>query len=146
MVTQDVLVVMGIIDNTHGRLGLEGSGVVCRIGPEVRDLEVGDRVFICDAGCFATKMVTTNKLCAKIPDNLEFEEAATMPCVYNTVIHSLINIGGLERGQSVLIHSACGGVGLAAIQICQMVGAEVSAAAISSGLMLIITDICDRRE
>lgn len=48
-----------------------------------------------------------------------------MPCVYATVIHSLINLGGLERGMSVLIHSACGGVGIAAIQICRMVGAEV---------------------
>ena len=116
---------MGIVDGPKDRLGLEGSGVVTRTALGVKNLRVGDRVFICDLGCFATKMVTSAKLCARIPDALSFEDAATMPCVYSTVIHSLVNIGGLERGQSVLIQSACGGVGIAAIQICRMLGAEV---------------------
>ena len=117
---------MGIVEGVDGGLGLEGSGVITKIAPGVENLRVGDRVLVCDGGCLATTMVTTAKLCAKIPDELSFEDAATMPCVYSTVIHSLVNIGGLESGQSVLIHSACGGVGIAAIQICQMLGAEVS--------------------
>lgn len=116
---------MGVVDGPKDRLGLEGSGVVSRTALGVESLRVGDRVLICDLGCFATKMVTSAKLCARIPDTLSFEDAATMPCVYNTVIHSLVNIGGLESGQSVLIQSACGGVGIAAIQICRMLGAEV---------------------
>ncbi|KAF1979110.1 putative polyketide synthase [Bimuria novae-zelandiae CBS 107.79] len=124
---KDVLVSMGIVDGPKDKLGLEGSGVVTRVAPGVANLRVGDRVFICDVGCLATKMVTSAKLCAKIPDSLSFEDAATMPCVYSTVIHSFVGVGGLESGQSVLIHSACGGVGIAAIQVCRMLGAEIYA-------------------
>ena len=90
---------MGIVDGPKDKLGLEGSGVVCRVGPEVKDLSVGDRVFISDLGCFSTRMMTSAKLCARIPDGLTFENAATMPCVYSTVIHSLINVGRLEKGE-----------------------------------------------
>jgi NADPH:quinone reductase-like Zn-dependent oxidoreductase len=116
---------MGIVEGVEGGLGLEGSGVITRTAPGVDNLRVGDRVMISNGGCLVTTMVTSAKLCAKIPDDLSFEDAATMPCVYSTVIHSLVNVGGLESGQSVLIHSACGGVGIAAIQICRMLGAEV---------------------
>lgn len=116
---------MGIVDGPRDKLGLEAAGTVIRVAPGIQSVSVGDRVLVCDRGCFATKMITSAKLCAKIPDKLSFEDAATMPCVYATVIHALINMGGLEDGQSVLIHSACGGVGIAAIQICQMLGAEV---------------------
>ncbi|KAH7400779.1 hypothetical protein DE146DRAFT_653958 [Phaeosphaeria sp. MPI-PUGE-AT-0046c] len=122
---RDVLVTLGIVDGPKHKLGLEGAGIVTRTAPGVENLRVGDRVFTCDRGCLATTMVTSAKLCARIPDSLSFEDAATMPCVYSTVIHSLINLGGLERGMSVLIHSACGGVGIAAIQICRMMGAEI---------------------
>jgi NADPH:quinone reductase-like Zn-dependent oxidoreductase len=65
--------------------------------------------------------------CVKIPPSLSFKEAATMPCVYATVIHCLLKVGGLQKDQTIMIHSACGGVGLAAIQICQnVIGAKVS--------------------
>ncbi|KAL5392876.1 hypothetical protein DPSP01_000571 [Paraphaeosphaeria sporulosa] len=124
---RDVLVSLGIVDGPNHKLGLEGSGVITRTAPGVDRLSVGDRVFICDRGCLSTKMVTSAKLCARLPDALSFEDAATMPCVYSTVIHSLVNLGGLEDGQTVLIHSACGGVGIAAIQICRMLGAEIFA-------------------
>lgn len=124
--TQDVLVTLGIVDGPKHIIGLEGSGIITRVAPFISHLRPGDRVFVCDRGCLATSMITSAKLVARIPDSLSFEDAATMPCVYATVIHSLINLGGLERGMSVLIHSACGGVGIAAIQICRMVGAEVS--------------------
>lgn len=117
---------MGIVDTSDDVLGLEGSGIVRRVGPEVHDLSVGDRVLVCDGGCFSTTMITSNRLCVKIPDTLGFEDAATIPIVFSTVTCALIEIGRLEKSQSVLIHSACGGVGLAAIQICQMIGAEVS--------------------
>ncbi|KAF2267503.1 hypothetical protein CC78DRAFT_490418 [Lojkania enalia] len=124
---KDILVSMGIVDGPKDRLGLEGSGVIRKVGPNVRHLQVGDRVMISDLGCFATRIVTSSKLCARIPDNLTFEGAATMPCVYSTVIHSLVDVAQLAEGQSVLIHSACGGVGLAALQVCKMMGAQVFA-------------------
>ena len=90
---------LGVVDGPKDKLGLEGSGVLRSIGPDVRDLSVGDRVMISDLGCLSSRMVTSSKVCTRIPDGLSFENAATMPCVYSTVIHSLVNIGMLERGQ-----------------------------------------------
>jgi NADPH:quinone reductase-like Zn-dependent oxidoreductase len=58
---------------------------------------------------------------------MTFEEAATMPTAYMAAIHSLLDHAGLSAGKSVLIHSAAGGVGIAAIQIAQSVGAQVYA-------------------
>ncbi|EQB57236.1 KR domain-containing protein [Colletotrichum gloeosporioides Cg-14] len=122
---KDVLIAMGIVDSANSRMGLEAAGVVREIGPKVRALAPGDRVFVFGGGCFSTGITISEKLCVKIPDSLSFEDAATMPCVFSTVIHGLLEVGRLEAGDSVLIHSACGGVGLAAIQICNMAGAEI---------------------
>jgi NADPH:quinone reductase-like Zn-dependent oxidoreductase len=58
---------------------------------------------------------------------MSHEDAATVPVVFATVIQCLLNIGRVEKGQSVLIHAACGGVGMAAIQVCKMVAAEIYA-------------------
>lgn len=107
-------------------LGLEVAGVVRKIGADVTDMLIGDRVLAMPPfACAKTAVAVPSNLVQKIPDSLSFEDAATMPICYATVIESLINIGQLEKGQSVLIHSATGGVGHAAIQICRMLGAEV---------------------
>ena len=73
--------------------------MVTRLGPDVKDLRVGDRVILFSRGSFSTSIITSEKLCEVIPDELSFEEGATMPCVYATAIYSLIDIGGLKRGQ-----------------------------------------------
>ena len=160
---QDVLSSMGIIDASKGGLGLEASGVVRAVGSAVVDFAIGDRVIAFKSGCFSTRMHISAKLCAKIPDSLSNEEAATMPTVYSTVIHSLINLGSLQRGQvsifpleyrlrlmkqTVLIHSACGGVGLAAIQVCEMLGASVSWTISETcwPLPTSLTDLCECRQ
>lgn len=62
----------------------------------------------------------------RIPGSLTFEDAATMPLAFCTAIYALRKVANLQRGQSILIHSACGSVGLAAVQLSQMAGAEVS--------------------
>jgi NADPH:quinone reductase-like Zn-dependent oxidoreductase len=67
----------------------------------------------------------TEILFEKMSDDMTFTEAASMPMIFVTAIYSLINIGRLEKNQSVLIHSGCGDVGLAAIQVARMVGAEI---------------------
>ncbi|TID02204.1 Highly reducing polyketide synthase cla2 [Colletotrichum higginsianum] len=97
---KDVLISMAIVDG----LGCECSGVV--------GLRPGDRVMVMGIGTFSTSFECLEMACAKIPDHLAFSEAATMSTVYGTAIYSLINKAGLEKGQSVLIHSACGGVGI----------------------------------
>ncbi|KAI9759233.1 MAG: Type I Iterative PKS, partial [Geoglossum simile] len=125
---KDVLLSMGIIEGRRreGRgLGLEGAGIIRRVGPEATNLKVGDKVLCICSGSFQTTLTVTEKLCSKMADGLSFVEAATMPCVYNTAIYSLMDLARLQKGQSVLIHSACGGVGMAAIQVSQMIGAEI---------------------
>ncbi|WPH04990.1 polyketide synthase [Acrodontium crateriforme] len=124
---RDVLCALGVVPFPEQGLGLESSGIVSKVGSEVRDLRPGDRVMLLGNGSFATHIIVCEKLCEKIPDNLTFEDAATMPAVFATAVFSLFNIGRLQKGQSVLIHSACGGVGLAAIQLARMVGAEIYA-------------------
>lgn len=61
-----------------------------------------------------------------IPATMSYEDAATIPLVYLTAIYSLYHLGNLRQGQSVLIHSAAGGVGIAAIQLCQHKKCDVS--------------------
>lgn len=90
---------MGLVHAAKDGIGLEAGGVVRSIGANVEHFKVGDRVMIFEQGCFSTRMAVPTKLCAKIPDELSFEEAATLPCVYSTVIHSLLTIGGLQKDQ-----------------------------------------------
>ena len=78
---------------------MEGSGIIRQVGPDVKNLKIGDRVLISDHGCFSTRLVTSSRLCVKMPDDLSFEEAATMPGVYSTAIFSLLKIGRLDKCQ-----------------------------------------------
>lgn len=97
--SQDILVAMGIVGATREGFGLEAAGVVSRIGPMVKNMAVGDRVMYLGHGTFASHSVVSEDLCAKMPDNLSFEDGATMPCVYTTSIYSLFHVGHLERGE-----------------------------------------------
>ncbi|KAJ5644819.1 polyketide synthase [Penicillium longicatenatum] len=121
---KDVLCAMGILESSGDGFGLEGAGIVRRAGPN-SNMKAGDRVMFISRGAFATRVVISENLCEVIPDGLSFEDAAAMPCVFATSIHSLFNVGNLKKGQSVLIHSACGGIGISAIQLSQMAGAEI---------------------
>lgn len=80
-------------------IGHEASGVVTRVGAIVEHVKVGDRVIVFGRGCFTTRLVAHGNHVARIPDDLGFEDAATMPLVYVTAIHSLVNLGQLARGQ-----------------------------------------------
>ncbi|KAI0185566.1 acyl transferase domain-containing protein [Xylaria flabelliformis] len=124
---KDVTVAMGIIELPTRQLGLEAAGIVTRVGEGVETAKVGDRVCCMHPHSFSSIIVSPEDLCTRMPDAISFDEAATMLISFATVIHSLVNIARLEQGQSVLIHSACGGVGLAAIQVAKMIGAEIYA-------------------
>ena len=81
-------------------LGLELAGVVSRIGSQVRNVSIGDRVVgIAVEGCFSTHAVLSNSLVFEIPEDLGFEEAATMPTCFTTAVQSLIDIGQMKKGQ-----------------------------------------------
>ncbi|PWY91664.1 polyketide synthase [Aspergillus sclerotioniger CBS 115572] len=122
---RDVLISLGVLDNSTAELGLEGAGIVQAVGPHVHHVSVGDRVMYLSSGCFATHVTLPETSCVKIDDSMSFELGAALPCVYATATMALIDKARLQPGQSILIHSACGGVGLAAIQIAQMIGAQI---------------------
>ncbi|RDA94924.1 hypothetical protein CP533_0174 [Ophiocordyceps camponoti-saundersi (nom. inval.)] len=123
----DIMVAMGLVPKPKDSLGAEAVGVVSRVGSAVKHVAVGDRVWVVHQGLFTTRKVVPGVFVYQMPDGLAFEEAVTMPVVYATVIYTLMTLGHLQQGQSVLIHSAVGGVGQAAIHICKMLGAEIYA-------------------
>ncbi|KAK3688033.1 hypothetical protein B0T22DRAFT_425418 [Podospora appendiculata] len=123
---KDTLIAMGMVKNDERAgdgFGLDCSGVVRTVGPNVTDVKVGDRVMAVGDDAYAT--VTKAVAYQKIPDELSFEDAAGMPAVYSTAIYGLLDLAKLEKDQTVLIHSACGGVGIAALNVCRMVGTSV---------------------
>ncbi|KAI8168048.1 Polyketide synthase [Colletotrichum sp. SAR 10_70] len=127
---KDVVTAMGLITPSSSEgLGCEASGVVTATGSSVTNLRVGDRVvvFAPQAACFSTDVQAPAQLCVRIPDSLSFADAAGMPCIFITVLRALVEKAGLRAGQSVLIHSAAGGVGIAAMQIARWIGAKVYA-------------------
>ncbi|KAI1267381.1 putative polyketide synthase [Xylariaceae sp. FL1019] len=122
---RDVLLVLGSIPWT--RPGFEGAGVVQKVGPGVVDLKEGDRVFYgaLEAGSIATHVKIPAYMACKIPLGFSSAEAAGISVAYSTAIMSLIDVGRLQKGESILIHAASGAVGQACIVLAQDIGAEV---------------------
>lgn len=108
-------------------LSNEGSGVVLRVGAGVTNVQVGDRVCFLEKGLFGNIERFRAMHLHRIPEPFTFEDTAGMPLVFTTALYGLLHLGRLKKGEKVLIHSATGGVGLAAIQIAQMAGAEIFA-------------------
>ncbi|QIY60299.1 SDR family NAD(P)-dependent oxidoreductase [Streptomyces sp. RPA4-5] len=110
----------------HAVMGAEAAGVVTEIGAEVTDLAVGDRVFGHFAGGgFANRAVTDRRLLARIPAGWSFTEAASMPVAFVTAYYGLVDVAAARPGESVLVHAAAGGVGMAAVQLARHLGLEV---------------------
>ena len=133
---RDVMVTLGLLPalayerSALGReVGMEASGIVRRIGANVHHCRVGDEVAFIQGGCIANRVVVNQHLVFAKPDCLSMEEAASSLSVYVTAYYSLIHLARLRKGQRVLIHSAMGGVGQAAIALAKHVGAEIYATA-----------------
>ncbi|QXV62995.1 beta-ketoacyl synthase [Amycolatopsis sp. TNS106] len=122
---RDVLNVLGMYPGDAGRIGYEAAGVVTDVGSEVTDLAPGDRVMGLVHGGFGPLTFADRDLLAKMPEGWTFEEAASVPLVFLTAYYALTDLGGLKKGESVLIHAAAGGVGMAATQLARHLGAEV---------------------
>ncbi|MFJ6707895.1 MULTISPECIES: SDR family NAD(P)-dependent oxidoreductase [unclassified Streptomyces] len=112
-----------------GRLGRETSGVVTAVGTDVRGLAAGDRVVALVRPGLATHVLADRRLTHRLPDSLGLAEAAALPLPYLTAWYGLMELAALREGEKVLIHSATGGVGLAAIQVARWRGAEIHATA-----------------
>ncbi|OHW91553.1 polyketide synthase [Colletotrichum incanum] len=120
-------------------LGCEAAGIVTAVGASVSRVCVGDRVmlFAPQAGCFSTSFRIPEAFCTRIPDEISFEDAAGMPCVFATMLRALVDKARLGPGRTVLVHSAAGGVGLAAVQIARWLGAECLAKGTHIGKIVI---------
>lgn len=110
-------------------LGIECAGIVTAVGSAVSHLKVGDKVMGMAYHTMSSHVIAEASLMRKIPEGLSFEEAATIPVVFLTVYYGLVTLGRLKPGEKVLIHSATGGVGLAALQVAKHMGAEIYATA-----------------
>ncbi|GFE41882.1 type I polyketide synthase [Streptomyces tubercidicus] len=122
---RDVLNALGMYPGEAGALGSEGAGVVLEVGPGVQDLQPGDRVMGMFFGAFGPLAVADRRLLARIPEGWSFTQAASVPLVFLTAYYALVDLGELQAGESVLVHSAAGGVGMAAVQLARHLGAEV---------------------
>ena len=105
--------------------GLEFAGEIARIGDSAEDFKIGDRVFgITAGGANAEFLLTQESLLAKIPENLNFTQAAAVPEAFITAHDALFTQGKLQKGETVLIHAVGSGVGLAALQLAKAHGAK----------------------
>jgi NADPH2:quinone reductase len=104
--------------------GLDVAGTIKSVGREVRHLGVGQRVIAFPlTGSYAEQVVADAVLTYPIPDSIDFETAAAFPTVGVTVYNLLVTMANLQRGESVLIHAAAGGIGTTAVQLAKRLGA-----------------------
>jgi NADPH:quinone reductase-like Zn-dependent oxidoreductase len=141
---RDLMIAMGMYPPTPGVPSIMGSdyaGEVLACGDGVTDFKAGDRVMALSAGhvtpageidershCCSVHNVSMRQA-VHMAENISFEEAACIPTVFLTSYFALHHVARLKRGERVLIHTATGGVGFAAIQIARWLGAEIFATA-----------------
>ncbi len=128
---RDVMVAMGFQVGQPGPLGGECAGIVTSVGKDITEFKRGDQVMGFTSGGFASHVVGAAELFTLMPPKFKYPDAAAIPSVFSTAYEALINLAKMKPGEKVLIHAAAGGVGLAAIQIAQQIGAEIYATASS---------------
>jgi acyl transferase domain-containing protein/D-arabinose 1-dehydrogenase-like Zn-dependent alcohol dehydrogenase/acyl carrier protein len=129
---RDVLSALGTLSGqTAGTaaLGSECSGIVSAVGSAVSHLQVGDRVVALARGTLASHVITDANLATVVPEHISLEKIAGFALTHLTAEYALSRIAGIRPGERVLIHAASGGVGLAAVQLAQIAGAEIYATA-----------------
>jgi len=130
---RDVMIALGSYPRTPGlgmpMLGFDCAGVVVNVGPGIDNFKLGDKVMCMTRGGFA-RFNTPEVTCTMpMAPGFTFAEASAVPGVFTTAYYALIDVGHLVKNETVLIHSAAGGVGLAAIQVAHWAGAKVLATA-----------------
>ena len=127
---RDVLRALGKLVPAGGMgIGGECSGIVKAVGNEVTSVRVGDRVMAMADASFASHAAIDERYVAKLPPDWSFEAAATVPVAFLTAHYALSVLGRLMPGQSILIHAAATGVGLAAVQLARRLKLRVFATA-----------------
>ena len=119
--------------------GAEISGIVTRLGQNVKDLMVGDKVAAyCEVGGFAEQVVVREDHCHLFAGDLDYGTASAFLVTYGTAYHALKDRANVKAGEWVAVLGAAGGVGLAAVEISKHLGAKVIACASSTEKL----DIC----
>ncbi|MBX3189270.1 MAG: NAD(P)H-quinone oxidoreductase [Labilithrix sp.] len=105
--------------------GLEIAGEVDAVGKGVVDLRAGDRVFgVVSGGGYAEAVCVHARTLARVPDGLDFVQAAAVPEAFITAYDAMVVQGGLAAGETLLVHAVGSGVGTAAVQIAAAIGAR----------------------
>jgi phthiocerol/phenolphthiocerol synthesis type-I polyketide synthase C len=133
---RDVMYALGLLSDeavengfAGPTLGLECAGYVTAVGEGVKAFRVGDAVVAFGPSSLSNRVVTKASAASQIPTGISFEAAATIPSTFFTAYYALNHLARLEEGEKVLIHGAAGGVGIAAIQLAKLMGAEIFATA-----------------
>ncbi|KAL9091247.1 MAG: hypothetical protein Q9159_001542 [Coniocarpon cinnabarinum] len=126
---KDYYTLTGKVETKDAACNSDAVGVITNVGPSVKNLQRGDRVVSMAPSQFATVKQLPEWACVKLEDREAATDVAALPLVFSTALYALKNRANLRQGESVLIHSAAGGLGLAAIQIAQILRAEIYATA-----------------
>src|SRR5262250_3351257 len=107
--------------------GNDGAGVIAAIGPDVQGIAVGDRVYIAgsNSGTYAELSVCSAKRVYPLPEPASFTHGAAINVPYGTAYHALFQRAHGVASESVLVHGASGGVGIAAVQLARAAGMTV---------------------
>ncbi|MFI4955263.1 MAG: SDR family NAD(P)-dependent oxidoreductase, partial [Gammaproteobacteria bacterium] len=124
---RDVLNAMNLYPGEPGPLGGDVAGIVKAVGNNITRYHAGDEVLGFALGSLSSQVTTRSELIIHKPARLSFTEAAAIPTVFLTAYLALVKLGKLQAGETVLIHAATGGVGLAAVQIAQYLKAKIIA-------------------
>jgi len=118
--------------------GMEASGDVTEVGHEVSGIAVGDKIIVkMRYGAFTDEAVVTPSQLAPLPATFDYAEGATFLAAHGTAYHALVDRGQLKASETLLVHGAGGGVGLAAVEIGKLLGATVIAAASSEEKLVV---------
>ena len=121
-----VRILFGLRKPKITRPGRDVAGQVEAVGRNVTQFKPGDEVFGTCRGAFAEYVCTSESALVMKPDNVTFEQAASVPVAAFTALQGLRDKGQIQAGQKVLINGAAGGVGTFAVQIAKSFGADVT--------------------
>ncbi|MBV8773158.1 MAG: quinone oxidoreductase [Deltaproteobacteria bacterium] len=120
--------------------GMEAAGVIEAVAPDITHLKPGTRVAYIGMGSYAEYTLIKAGRVMVVPDYLSFDEAAAFPIAVLTAWHTIHTCHQLTPGQTVILHSAAGGVGIAAVQIAKAGGARVFGTVSSDAKMQVVRE------
>ncbi|WP_254390400.1 type I polyketide synthase, partial [Streptomyces sp. AC550_RSS872] len=121
---RDVIVALGMVEGQNG-IGGDVAGTVLETGAGVTNVAVGDRVLGLCSDSFGPVAVCDHRFLTPMPQGWSYEQGATVAITHLTAYYGLVDLADVQPGESVLVHAAAGGVGVAAVQLARQLGAEV---------------------